>query len=213
MGEEPRSSPFRLYLLSALWSPSHGHTPPLYLYFVIPPLMLLITEESWDSPGPWQEPEEHKSDRILLDSHACSSRCSHCKPSPSCFCLKCAFRTHSPYPLPPPPNCRRELLQRTLQTFSVIPQTHLPSLCSHVKEAIGYADIAHAFLKSPMEKTREIGASEDHEIVNCSSPFRSKNVVQILPVLWAQGYLTQFKALPSKQPLIATKHKLNIFGN
>lgn len=127
MGEEPRSSPFRLYLLSALWSPSHGHTPPLYLYFVIPPLMLLITEESWDSPGPWQEPEEHKSDRILLDSHACSSRCSHCKPSPSCFCLKCAFRTHSPYPPAP----ASELPARIIAADSANPQCH-PSDMRHI---------------------------------------------------------------------------------
>lgn len=36
-----------LHLLSPLRPPhSHGHTPLLYLYSVIPPLMLLITDES-----------------------------------------------------------------------------------------------------------------------------------------------------------------------
>lgn len=89
-------------------------------------------------------------------------------------------------------------------------EKHLPSLCSHVKKAIWLCGHCARSSEVPDGEDTRIGASEDQQIVNCRSPFwvRGPN-----PPCTVGSRVPQFKTLPSKQPLIATKDKLNIFGN
>lgn len=169
-GGAAKVSPFRLYWLSSLRSPSHGQYST--------PLSLLCNSslDASDYRG------ELRFNRPLAKARGAQVR----QYSPGLpRLLFQMFRMQTPQcrllpevclhtRQPPPLNCRRELSQRTLQTLSVIPQTGETSslsLCSHVKKAIW--PCGHCTCSSEVSNGGDtgIGASEDQGIVNCSSPF------------------------------------------
>lgn len=143
MEMQPRSPVVCLYLLSSLRSSSHGHTPLLYLYFVIPPLMLLITDESWDSPGPWQKPEEHRSDSVLLDSHGLLFQMFRLHPIPQLLPEVCLQDT-----LPIPASSASELPARIIARDSAIPQCHLSDMRNILPVSVLTSEKSHLILQT-----------------------------------------------------------------
>lgn len=116
-------------------------------------------------------------------------------------CLQHTPRTRRP----PPLNCRCELSQRTLQPLSVIPQTGETSSLSVLTREKSHLAMRtlHTLLQSLRWRrhgNRGIGGPTNYK--RQLSVLSSKNVVPILPVLWAQGYCSSKHCLLNKHLLL-----------